>query len=938
MRRAPRRSDNIDAYSLFLEKYREFTEIQKKAIPIIEAGSNAIIIAPTGAGKTEAAVLPLLKHICQSADKGDRPAGICVLYITPLRALNRDMIGRLESMCRALDISIAVRHGDTTQSERSRQARNAPQLLITTPETLQSILPTKYLGMALKNLGAVVIDEIHELYHNKRGAQLSLALERLERFSPGFQRIGISATVSDSEVIGRFLCGKRRCEAAISGAQKSMRIMVTLPKHHEMKLDSVADRFGLDNEALARLGTIADCVSKYNSVLIFANTRQIVEALGSRLLYINSVRGFGGIGVHHSSLDRDGRIEIEDSFKRGELKSIIATSSLELGIDIGKIDMVIQYGSPRQALRLVQRVGRSGHSERRTAEGIVVSTSIIDAIEAVSVSANAVSGKLEGFNIQKNALDVLANQICGIALDCGSLGLECTMDSVAKSVRMSNAYETLGDEDLESLFKFMAQQHMVRIDGNIIIGSPRTRMFYYDHLSVIQDTKRYIVRNMLDNRIISSLDDKFVSGSIDEGSVFITKGLPWRVISIEEDTVMVEPSGDFEAAIPDWSGEDIPVSGLVAGGVASIIDRPSATAVAGIADPQTGAAISEFVHKQQKYWRPDGNVVIERSGDYTAIYTWLGTLANDALSKLISHHVTLRLGHSINIKTSPYVIFIELGAESKIDLEHMLSSLTPGNIEHVLATVAQETELFRYKFIAVAKLFGVIDREAMVSKSLVKRMMKLLKDSPIYKETERELMKNYFDIDGLRAFLTSMASGKIGIRLLDLPRMSNLTEAIISSAYYTKELVLPLTPDSEIIKSFAGSILSKSIKLQCTYCGFSFSRNVADIKDYTKIACPSCKSPMITGYDEAYDAIIKKRAAGKRLTAGESAVLRDALKEASLFESYGGKAAVALSTYGVGVKGAARALMMLRRDERLFYIDLLELQRNFIRTKKYWAV
>ncbi len=905
---------------------------------MIESGSNAVLIAPTGAGKTEAAVLPLLKALSESGENGERPAGICMLYITPLRALNRDMISRLESTCKALGISIAVRHGDTSQSERSRQARTAPQFLITTPETLQSILPTKHLGLALKNVRAVVIDEVHELYHNKRGAQLSLALERLEGFSPGFQRIGISATVSDAETIGRFLCGKRPCKVVVSSARKSMKIKVVLPKHHEAQLDAIAERFGLDSEALARLDAIADHVSRSSSVLIFANTRQIVEALGSRLLYLDSVRPFGGIGVHHSSLDREERVKIENAFKRGELRSIIATSSLELGIDIGSIDLVVQYGSPRQALRLVQRVGRSGHSERRTADGVIISTNTMDAIEAIAVATNAISGKLEGFDSQRNALDVLADQICGIALDSAMLGYECTRTRVAEIIRSSYVYETLKDDDLAGLLEFMSQQHMVRFDGDRIIGSPRTRMFYYDHLSMIPDTKRFTVRNMLDNRVISSLDDKFVSGSIDEGSVFITKGLPWRVVSIEDDVVRVEPSGDFEAAIPDWSGEDIPVSRQVAQEVASIIDGAALQRTDGLADAGTESVIREFIAGQHKFWRPDDSVIIERSGSYTAVYTWLGTLANDALSKLISHHITLLLGHSINTKTSPYVIFLELGEEPKIDVGSMIASLTPGNIEHVLSAAAQEAELFRYKFLAVAKLFGVVDRTAVVSKSLVKKMMRLLKDSPVYKETERELMNNYFDIQSLREFLGEVADGRRRVRVMELPRMSTLTEAIISSAYYTKELVLPLTPDSEIIGSFANSILSRSIKLECTYCGFSFTRKVANVKDEAKLLCPSCRSPMISRYDDAYDAAIKRRKSGKRLTSGESSALRSALKEASLFESYGGKAAVALSTYGVGAKSAARALMMLRRDERLFYIDLLELQRNFIRTKKYWSV
>ena len=199
-----------DIYEMFLDRYKSYTEIQKVAIPIVSQKSNCLIVAPTGSGKTEAAVLSLLDAMAQNPGKD----GIQVLYITPLRALNRDMLSRLESLCAAMRVSVAVRHGDTAQSERARQARKAPMLLITTPETLQSILPTKSMNGALHNIKAVVVDEMHELMYSKRGAQLSLALERLEEIAKGYQRIGISATIGDTDICDAVPVRRARVQAS----------------------------------------------------------------------------------------------------------------------------------------------------------------------------------------------------------------------------------------------------------------------------------------------------------------------------------------------------------------------------------------------------------------------------------------------------------------------------------------------------------------------------------------------------------------------------------------------------------------------------------------------------------------------------------------------------------------------------------------------------
>jgi ATP-dependent Lhr-like helicase len=913
-------------YEFFLKSYKSFTEIQKLAIPIIESGRNCLIVAPTGSGKTEAAVLPLINSFSR---EGDPP--IKILYITPLRALNRDMLLRLEGLCSSAGMKVGVRHGDTTQSERGKQARAAPDLLITTPETLQSILPTKLIGLYLRNLKAVIIDEVHELYYNKRGAQLSVALERLEELAPGFQRIGISATIGDVEVAKRFICNNRECKVAKVEDIKRMELSVEQPAKPHKRLSELEERFNLDDQAMARLERISDLVSKSNSSLIFANTRQIVESLGSRLIHLEKLRSFGGIGVHHSSLDKEERIKLEREFKSHQLKSIIATSSLELGIDIGSVDLVIQYGSPRQALRLAQRVGRSGHTHRGISRGVVISTNAVETLEALSLFRLAERGEFEKFKPQFGALDVLANQICGILLDKGRIGLE----DLERIIKGSFVYREIATGQLVSLLGFMAKQRLVGFDGKNITGGSRTRMYYYSHLSVIPDSKRFVVKNISENRMISSLDEKFVANNVDEGAVFITKGLPWKVISIDKNVISVEPSTDLEAAVPDWSGEDIPVGQNTVQEVFQLLGSPKEHEnLSG----ESLKSVKELASMQKVSFIPSKNtLVIERLDDYSVIYTGLGTQANEALSRLLAHRISARLGRSINIRSSPYMILIEV--KSDFDISNILKGLTDSKgIIPALKEAIGGTDLFGYKFITIAKLFGVIERDAVVSKSFTKKILSVMKESPIYEETFRELLENYFAIDVLSDFFDRLNGNLLKINVVRGSSPSILTRTIISSAYYTKELIMPLTPNSELVESFSRFIFSKSVKMICSYCGFSFSRKLEQMKGQDKILCPNCESPMISIYNEEFKSVVEKRKAAKHLNRKERGLLKEMLQYAGLISSYGPKAALALSVYGIGPRSAARILMMYKSDEKSFFIDLLEAQKNFVRTKKYWSV
>src|SRR6266849_4880570 len=346
-------------HSLEREGFAEASPIQQLAIPAILNGDNVLLIAPTGTGKTLAAILPVLDKFLEKRAE-ERKRGISILYVTPLRALNRDLLRRLEEIGKDLDVKIQVRHGDTPTSARTQQARSPPDLLITTPETLQAILIGKIMSEHLRTVRWVIVDEVHELATDERGVQLSLALERLlDLTGIEFQRIGLSATIGEPERIARFLVGEGRKVSVLRSDEfrdQQIKIASVQPSQEDQK---EAGELGLPASTVARARRILNLIETHKSPLVFTNTREHAEALASQLSALGAA---GLVKVDHGSVSREIREEAEKDFHEGRVRALICTSSLELGIDIGRVDFIVQFTSPRETTRLVQRIGRSGHT------------------------------------------------------------------------------------------------------------------------------------------------------------------------------------------------------------------------------------------------------------------------------------------------------------------------------------------------------------------------------------------------------------------------------------------------------------------------------------------------------------------------------------------------------------------------------------------------
>ncbi|MGC8662296.1 MAG: DEAD/DEAH box helicase [Candidatus Micrarchaeia archaeon] len=919
-----------EIYKYFLSKFKEFSKIQKLAIPEIEKGNNCIITAPTGTGKTEAAMLPVLEKLRESQAK----TGIEAIYITPLRSLNRDLLKRLEEICGRFDISIGIRHGDTSQKERSLQTKSPPQLLITTPETLQIMLITKSFRKALRNVRYVIVDELHELYYNKRGAQLSIALERLKEIAGPFQRIGVSATVGDLEEAAKFL-DKSNCKIIKSNESKENILEVELPKKPVQNYKNLIEKFDLDSESAARIEEIASLIEKHKKSIIFVNTRQIAESLGSKLIYMSNYRNIGKVAIHHSSLDKEERTKVEDSFKKGLIKSIIATSSLELGIDIGDVDLVIQYGSPKQVTRLIQRVGRSGHGVEGSSHGRIIVGSIIDALESGIIAKLAIEKKVERRSVEDCPADVVANQAAAMALEYG----EIEKDRLYKIIAGAYPFRNITKEKLDLILDVLNNQRIIKINGEKIIRGSRGLKYFFSNISVIPDISRFFVKNAVTNKIISTLDEKFVASYIEEGIMFISKGLPWNVISIDENTIYVEPSTSLDAAIPDWEGEDIPVSFEVASGTFELLENCSLDGIKSFLIGPLKNNIEEFFEMQNRFFRlKKGEIPVEIFDDYAVIYMPIGRLANELFGKLIGSIFTADSG-SPSIKTTPYAIIIDFSLSKKRpNIVRNLELLKEYGVNTLIGKneLISRSELFRYKFVQIAKLFGILEKNATVTKNIAERLIAFYKNSVVYDETTRDLYKNYYDIEKVREIIKELKEYKLIFKLYEFGSQSPLATEIIRSSYHYKELILPTLPDGNEIREFAEGTERKKVELVCTFCGFEFSKIIGDVKDDEEVTCPSCKSKMIAVYREEYLPAIKKMVNGEKLTDKEKVYYEEAVKSASLVSEYSKKALIALTTYGIGLKTAARVLKNLRHEYKNFVIDLIEAQKNYIKYRKFW--
>ena len=922
----------------------EPTPPQVQAWPLVARGDDVLVVAPTGSGKTEAALLPLLSRLVTEGHAD----GISLLYITPMRALNRDMLKRLQVWCARLGLTVDIRHGDTPQAQRARQSAHPPDVMVTTPETLQAILPGRRMRDNLSYLKAVVVDELHNLVESKRGVQLCVGLQRLRKVAPSFQLVALSATVGTPEVAAKFLFGDGRRTIVRAEAPKEFTYAIEYPVPDPADQSAAKATYSAPDLA-ARLSRMDALIDEHTSTLIFVNSRTVAEMLGEKLARLRD-----DVGVHHGSLPREERERVEQDFKAGNLKALVCTSTLELGIDVGSVDLVVQYMSPRQVTSLVQRVGRSGHRLGKVSKGVLVTVSADDVLESSASITSAAGGRIEPTRPYSNSLDVLAHQIAGYLMDFEAMD----RDRMLAEVRKAAPFAQLTEDAFLRTATYLGELRKIRFDGKTMTRTRLTREYYYENLSMIPDETRYLVVDVSTNQTVGILGEEFVLLNVKVGVHFVCKGKVWQVEQVADDRkIYVTPIEDPLAAVPGWDGEMLPIpyelaaaTGRLRRDIAGALDLGDA-AVAEVSkkvpgDAAARALVIDEIAEHKKMGAPvpsDRLVLFEGFGKYLIVHLCFGESVNRTFA-YVFEEVLSRRGLVRMWWLDGYRLLMELTTDTDdLDLDAIakeLMGLTPEELERTYAVAAQRNFPFPARVKHVAERFGALKRGKLIAHPNLCSLPTRFEKTPIFEEALQETGRDLIDMDRSKELLLAVAGGGIEVRtFLAGERPTPIAYGLLYRYLEVPEAVAPDSLGKSSYQRMKASIFGTEVSMLCVKCGTDQgATTVGDLPEEPK--CARCRSgllvPCYWGTAKLAD-MIRRRDAKSQLNDEERSELSRARRGADLVLSYGKKAVVAQTVYGIGPQTASRILAEMHDDEEAFYRDLLEAKIRFVTTRQYWG-
>ena len=820
------------------------TEPQEHAWPAIRSGQNVLISAPTGSGKTLAAFLICLDDLVRSGLDGSLPDTTQVLYVSPLKALSNDINKNLDvplSGIAALAfergfplpaIRTAVRTGDTPVSERQQMLKRPPHILVTTPESLFILLTAERSRQALRQVRTVIVDEIHAMADDKRGAHLALTLARLDDLvcksgAPRPQRVGLSATVRPIETVARFLAPDADAGVAIinHGHRRAMDIAVEVPND---ELGPVAS-----NEMWQEIyDRVTALIQQHKTTLVFVNTRRLAERvahhLGDRL-------GEDAVLAHHGSLSRKLRLTAEERLKGGKLKAVVATASLELGIDIGTVDLVCQIGSPRSIAVTLQRIGRSGHQVEHTTKpkGRIFATTRDELIECAALVRSIRSGELDRLIVPVTPLDVLAQQIVAMAAS-----EDWHEEELLDLVRRTYCFRELSRAEFESVIDMLSEGistkrgrsgaflHRDRVHG-IVRGRRGARLAAITSGGAIPDNAQYLVLAEPDETVVGTLDEDFAVESL-AGDVFLLGTTSWRIRRVEAGRVRVEDAKGAAPTIPFWRGEAPGRTAELSTAVSQVRERILELSKSKGSDP-LDFLIDECgldrrgAEQAAMYVRAgaaalgalpsDSTVVAERffdegGGMQLVLHSPFGARINRAWGLALRKRLCRSFNFELQAAATDNGIVISLSDQHSFPLELVFKFLSRETVEEVLTQAMLPAPMFEVRWrwdtsraLAVLRFSGgrkvpppiqrmraddllaaVFPDQAACQENIVGDIR--IPDHPLVNETIKDCLHEAMDLDGLKRLIERIGTGEVTTVAIDTPEPSPFSHEILNANPY----------------------------------------------------------------------------------------------------------------------------------------------------------
>ena len=831
----------------FENNFDDFTPAQKQAIPEIHKGNNILVSSPTGSGKTLTAFLSVINELTELADKGELEDKVYCIYISPLKALDNDIERNLEQPLREIEkiakkplgIRKAVRTGDTSQYQRTKMLKSPPHILITTPETLSILLVAPKFREKLSHVKYVIVDEIHSLAENKRGVHLSLSLERLQHLIGGYTRIGLSATVSPLEEVAKFLVGYE-----YGNERDCILVDIDYLKELDIEVISPVDDIVIADDEDTRMATYAlidELAMEHKTTLIFTNTRSATER------YVYNLKKLYGehfnnnnIMAHHSSLSKESRLKTEEKLKKGELKVVVSSTSLELGIDIGYIDLVILINSPKSVSRALQRIGRSGHRLHEKSKGRIIVTDRDELVECSVLLKNAKEGKIDNIKIPKDCLDVLAQHIYGMGIEN-----PWDIDYAYDVIRKSYCYKDLERDDYEDVLSYLAGEYVeleeryvyakIWIDYKENTFGKRgklARMLYSTNIGTIPDHSAVAVK--CDGEVIGKVEEDFVE-KLKKGDSFVLGGRTYKFNYGRGMTINVSPASG-PPTIPSWYSEQLPL----AFDLAVDIQRFRYILESKFQYGRSKEEIMEFLHEYLYVDEFAANSIYEYFNEqflyaqiphkqkllveyytgfggrkFVVFHSLFGRKTNDAIARAVAYVASDRNKRNITISITDNGFY--LSSDGKMGALEALKRLTPTNFENILIRSLDKTETLasRFRHCAGRSLMTLrrykgheksVGRQQVRGKILLKYIQEMDNNFPILKESRREATEDYMDIKNAKRVISWIHSGEMEIRTIDTIIPSPFAFNLVSQGYLE---VLKQNDKSEFTKRMHRAVIEK---------------------------------------------------------------------------------------------------------------------------------